>query len=155
MNKLELLEQEAYNDNIKIHNFYLGEENLKGFYMDNNIALNTSINNSAERTCVLAEELGHHYTTVGNILDQSITENRKQEHRARVWAYRNALGLSDLIEAYKHGCCNRYELAERLNVTETFLLGAIEDYKAQYGLFTRVDNYVVYFEPLGILELNL
>lgn len=111
--------------------------------------------NSTQKACVLAEELGHHYTTVGDILDQSITENRKQEHRARVWAYRNALGLSDLIEAYKHGCRNRYELAERLNVTETFLLGAIEDYKAQYGLFTRVDNYVVYFEPLGILELNL
>ena len=108
-----------------------------------------------EKACVLAEELGHYYTTVGDILDQSITENRKQEHRARVWAYRNALGLSDLVSAYKRGCLNRYEIAEYLNITESFLIGAIEDYKAQYGLFARIDNYIIYFEPLGVLELNL
>lgn len=111
--------------------------------------------NSTQKACVLAEELGHHYTTVGDILDQSITGNRKQEHRARVWAYRNAIGLSDLVSAYKRGCQNRYEIAEHLNITESFLMGAIEDYKAQYGLFTKVDNYIIYFEPLGILELNM
>lgn len=126
----------------------------KGRIKGNHIAIRKGMTET-EKACVLAEELGHYYTTTGNILDQSITENRKQEHRARVWAYRNALGLSDLIEAYKHGCRNRYELAERLNVTETFLLGAIEDYKAQYGLCAKVDNYLIYFEPLGVLELNI
>ena len=30
-----------------------------------------------EKACVLAEELGHYYTAVGNILDQSSVENRK------------------------------------------------------------------------------
>ena len=131
------------------------KSNLKGLYIDNNIALASSLQTSAEQACILAEELGHHYTTVGDILDQSIAENRKQEHRARVWAYRNAIGLSDLVSAYKRGCQNRYEIAEYLNITESFLVGAIEDYKAQYGLFTKVDNYIIYFEPLGILELNM
>lgn len=124
-------------------------------YCDCTVALNSNIETTTEKACVLAEELGHHYTTAGNIIDQSITENRKQEHRARVWAYRNAIDLTDIINAYKHGCRNRYELAEHLNITETFLTGAIEDYKARYGLFTRVDNYVVYFEPLGVLEVNI
>ena len=32
-----------------------------------------------EKACVLAEELGHHYTTVGDIIDQKESENRKQE----------------------------------------------------------------------------
>lgn len=134
------------------------EKDISGYsgrIYKNRIAIHKGLENDTEKACVLAEELGHHYTTSGNILDQSITENRKQEHRARVWAYRRAFGLVDLISAYKYGCRNRYEIAEHLNITESFLLGAIEDYKAQYGLFTRVDNYVVYFEPLGILELNL
>lgn len=129
--------------------------NIKGLYLDHHIAINKDMRTDAERSCVLAEELGHHYTTTGNILDQSITENRKQEHRARVWAYRRAFGLVDLISAYKYGCRNRYELAEYLNVTESFLIDAINYYKTQYGLYSKVDNYVIYFEPLGVLELNM
>ena len=38
-----------------------------------------------EKASVLAEELGHYYTTVGNILDQEDAGNRKQEHKARTW----------------------------------------------------------------------
>ena len=42
----------------------------------------------------LAEELGHHYTTVGDILDQTNVSNRKQERLARVWAYNRRIGLT-------------------------------------------------------------
>lgn len=34
---------------------------------------------NVEKACVLAEGLGHYYTTVGNILNQSSTANHKQE----------------------------------------------------------------------------
>ena len=154
MNYEELL-IEADAQGISVDENIPFKSNLKGLYIDNNIALASSLNTSAEKACVLAEELGHHHTTVGDILNPNIVENRKQEHRARVWAYRNAIGLSDLISAYKRGCQNCYEIAEHLNITESFLTGAIEDYKAQYGLFTKVDNYIIYFEPLGVLELNM
>ena len=63
MNKLEQLEQEAFENAVKVHNYYLGEENLKGIYIDGNIAINTSVDNGAEKACVLAEELGHYHTT--------------------------------------------------------------------------------------------
>ena len=108
---------------------------------------------TTEKACVLAEELGPHYTTVGNILDPSKTENRKQERRARLWAYKRAFDLVDLVSAYKHGCRNRYEIAEYLEVTESFLQEALDTYKEKYGPYTKVDRYVVYFEPLGVLEL--
>ena len=108
---------------------------------------------TTEKACVLAEELGHHYTTVGNILDQSIVENRKQERRARLWAYKKAFELVDLVKAYKHGCRNRYEIAEYLEVTEQFLQEALNAYKEKHGYFTKIDCYVIYFEPLGILEI--
>lgn len=118
----------------------------------NRIAIKKDIS-TTQKACVLAEELGHHYTTVGNILDQSKTENRKQERRARLWAYKRAFDLIDLVSAYKHGCRNRYEIAEYLEVTESFLQEALDTYKEKYGLYTNVGRYVVYFEPLGILEI--
>ena len=132
------------------------EKNLKynnGRIKGNRIAIRKDISSTTEKACVLAEELGHHYTTVGNILDQSDASNRKQERRARLWAYKRAFDLVDLVSAYKYGCRNRYELAEYLEVTEQFLQDALDTYKEKYGLCTKVDKYVVFFEPLGILEM--
>ena len=59
---------------------------LKGLYYNGNIAIEKKLTQN-QKACVLAEELGHHYTTVGNILDQSDTGSMKQERKARLWAY--------------------------------------------------------------------
>lgn len=146
-------ELQLQNDTLNIQEMCLSDvDGLKGFYVNGNIAIERDMT-STEKACVLAEELGHHYTTVGNILDQSKAENRKQERRARLWAYQKAFDLIDLVSAYKHGCRNRYEIAEYLEVTESFLQEALNTYKEKYGPYTKVDRYVVYFEPLGVLEL--
>lgn len=146
-------ELQLQNDTLNIQEMCLSDvDGLKGFYVNGNIAIERDMT-STEKACVLAEELGHHYTTVGNILDQSKAENRKQERRARLWAYQKAFDLIDLVSAYKHGCRNRYEIAEYLEVTESFLQEALDTYKEKYGPYTKVDRYVVYFEPLGVLEL--
>ena len=84
MNTNEKLHQYAHDNNVNIHKFYLGEDNLKGIYIDGNIAINTSIDTTIEENCVIAEELGHHHTSVGNILDMDLTGNRKQERQARI-----------------------------------------------------------------------
>ena len=108
---------------------------------------------TAEKACVLAEELGHYYTTAGNILDQSKTENRKQELRARIWAYNKQIGLSGIVNAYKHGCHNMYEMAEYLDVTEEFLKDALQQYRNKYGVCKAIDNYIIFFEPhLAVME---
>ena len=147
MNALEKLEQKAFDDNVKVHNYYLGEENLKGIYIDGNVAINTSVTTTNEKSCVLAEELGHHHTSVGVIVDLSDAKNRKQERQARLWAYNNRIGLYGLITAYENGCRDRYEIAEFLNVTEEFLEDAINCYREKYGVYTTIDNYTVYFIP--------
>lgn len=121
----------------------------------NKIAIRKDLETSSQKACVLAEELGHHYTTVGNILDQADTGNRKQERRARLWAYDKLIGLHGIIDAFEHGCGNRYEIAEYLDVTESFLLDAIAVYREKYGVCKRFQNYVVYFEPtLAVGKLN-
>lgn len=103
--------------------------------------------NTTEKTCVLAEEMGHHHTTVGNILDMESIQNRKQERQARFHGYNRLIGLAGLIEAYEHGCQNRYEIAEFLEVTDEFLEECIECYRDKYGIYTTVDNYIIYFIP--------
>ena len=118
------------------------------------IAIRQDITTTAEKSCVLAEELGHYYTTVGDILDQSKPESRKQERQARLWAYNKQIGLIGLVRAFEHGCQNRFEIAEYLEVTEEFLEECIECYRNKYGICKRVDNYVVYFVPqLSVMKL--
>lgn len=156
MNNYEKLLDMAEKENISVYeNYDLSDTRLSGLYCDGSIALSKDLDTEAEKNCIMQEELGHHYTSHGVIIDYHDTSNRKQEYRARAWAYRNAIDLTDIITAYKHGCRNRYELAEHLNITESFLTDAIAHFKTQYGLCAKVDNYVVYFEPLGVLKLNI
>ena len=89
--------------------------------------------NTAEKSCVLAEELGHYYTTVGDILDMNVSENRKQERQARLWGYNHVIGLFGLIRAYEHGCKDKYEIADYLDVTEEYLEDCINCYRDKYG----------------------
>lgn len=44
--------------------------------------------------------------------------------------------------------------AEYLGVTEQFLYDALKCYKQKYGIYTKIDNYIIYFEPcLGVFQL--
>lgn len=118
------------------------------------IAIRQDITTTTEKSCVLAEELGHHYTSVGNILDMTSAANRKQERQARFWAYNKQIGLIGLVRAFEHGCQNRFEIAEYLEVTEEFLEECISCYRDKYGVYTTVDNYIIYFIPnLVVVEM--
>ena len=70
-----------------------------------------------------------------------------------MWAYNEMVGLMGIIDAYKNGCRNSYEVAEYLEVTEEFLNDALDAYKSKYRVCTIVDNYAIYFIPaLLVLE---
>ena len=118
-----------------------------GLLINKRIAIRKNISTHTEKACVLAEELGHYYTTSGNILDQNEVTNRKQELRARLWAYNHQIGLIGIIRAYEHGCRNASEMAEYLNVTEEFLQDALNCYRSKYGICVEFDNYIVFFIP--------
>ena len=155
MNRLEELHQEAKDENIDVIDFDFNSKRIKGLYCDGTIALKANIETTKEKACILSEELGHYHTTVGNILDQRKTENRKQELRARGWAYNKMIGLIGLVNSYEHGCRTLHDTADYLNVTEEFLAEALDYYKKKYGICTTVDNYVVYFEPvLGVGKIT-
>lgn len=155
MNSYEKLEYKAFMDGIDIIDYDFNSDGIKGLYCDGVIGINKNIKNTTEKTCILAEELGHHHTSAGNIIDQTKTENRKQEQRARMWAYNRQIGLSGIIDAYRQGCRNLHEMAECLDVTEEFLQDALEAYRLKYGHYVNVDNYTIYFEPsLMVADFN-
>ena len=121
--------------------------NNDGLISGNRIAIRKNIATTTEKACVLAEELGHHYTTTGNILDQQKVVNAKQELHARTWAYNECIGLIGIVKAFEAGCKSLYEMADYLNVTEDFLKDALESFRRKYGIYTEIDNYFIFFEP--------
>lgn len=126
-----------------------------GRIFNNKIAIRKDIPTQTEKACVLAEELGHHFTTYGNILDQSNVANQKQEYRARLYGYNLQIGLRGIISAHTGGCRNLYEMADYLDVTEGYLKEALDCYQSKYGEYVKVDNYMIYFIPsLAVLEIT-
>jgi len=148
----EALLDEAHQEGLVVKEKPLRYNN--GRIKGKRIAIRKDIETNTEKTCVLAEELGHYYTTTGDILDQSDTMNRKQEYRARLWGYNRLIGLMGIINAYIHGCQTLYEMAAYLDVTEEYLREAIFCYRNKYGVYKKINNYVVYFEPcLKVCEI--
>lgn len=147
MTVLENLEQEAADKGLEVIEYSFQSDRIKGLCVDRTIAINRHLRSHKEKSCILAEELGHHYTSTGNIIDLHDTANRKQEYRARLWAYDRQIGLSGLIAAYNAGCSSQHEIASYLNITEEFLLEAIDCYRSKYGTGTMVDQYWITFIP--------
>ena len=146
---------EADKENIYVIENAKFQSKASGLINNDVIGINKNVRSSTQRACILAEELGHYHTSSGNILDQSSVANRKQERTARVWAYNRLIGLAGIVECYRAGCRNRFEIAEHLEVTEKFLADALACYKQKYGRCITVDSYVIFFEPsLSVLEIK-
>lgn len=130
---------------------------LKGIYIESGVGemilLNKNLETDRERKCILVEEVGHLKKTVGDITDQTKLENQQQELRARQWGYERLIPLSAIVQAYHARVKGRYEIAEHLDVTEEFLQASIDRYRSKYGLYTTWENYIIYFDPLGVAEM--
>ncbi len=146
MNTYERLREEACEDGVEVVDYTFQSQRIKGLYCDGTVAISKNMD-STQKACTLAEELGHHHTSVGNIINMESAQNRKQERQARLWAYNKQIGLAGLIKAYEAGCQNRYETAAYLEVTEEFLEECIQCYLDKYGEYKIVDNYTIYFIP--------
>lgn len=149
----EKLLDEAHLQDVDIYERSM-KPRIKGLYADNVIWLNKNINTTVEKACVIAEELGHYHTSIGDILDQSDVSNRKQEKLARKWAWDYLVSPKKLVQACENGCRSKFEIAEMLDITEDFLEEGLTFYKEKYGTQIRVDdNQILYLDPLGVLKL--
>lgn len=99
----------------------------EGLYCDGNIWINKDLT-SSRKACILAEELGHHYTTIGDITDQKDVGNRKQERKARKWAFEKLVPLQLIRFSIADGHVEPWDMAEYLDVDEEFLRDALKYY---------------------------
>lgn len=100
-----------------------------GLYSDGCVWINKGMT-TARKACVLAEEIGHYCTSVGDILEQKNIANAKQEQKARVWAFEKLLSVDKIVEAASKGYTTTWDMSEYLDVDEEFL----KDYLAWQGI---------------------
>lgn len=95
----------------------------------------------AKQREVLAEEIGHYKTTVGNIIDQANSLNRKQELQAREYGCKLLISLDGFIACYKGGIDTPYEVTEFFGVTVPYLWKAIDMYRRKLGVYFTYIGY--------------
>ncbi|HDT6177831.1 TPA: ImmA/IrrE family metallo-endopeptidase [Staphylococcus aureus] len=132
-------------DNVKLPKGYDGVCTDFIILIDKNLS-------ETRKAEVLYEELAHHKLTYGNILDQSKFNNRKFENYARRHGFISAVPLREIVEAHNYGVQNLYELSEYLQLSEEYILEAIEQYKKIYGIGTHYGEYSITFEPLRVFK---
>ena len=140
--RLVRIEDYIFKNGIELIDYNFKSDNIKALCSDNIIALSSKVKDTKEKICILVEELAHIKLNVGNI-----TNNPKEELKARGLAYKGLIGLEGIIASYKYGCTDKYEMADFLEVTESFLEEAIQYYKSKYGISVIYKNYEIKFIP--------
>ncbi|ACD53170.1 ImmA/IrrE family metallo-endopeptidase [Clostridium botulinum] len=120
-------------ENIVVEEITLTSSNLDGIYfkipgVPPTIAINKSIvNNSKRYLSTLSEELGHHFTTFGNLTEESQSYSNKliknkKELKARLWAANFLIKDDDFVQALNRCISSIPEMAEYFNVTEEIII---------------------------------
>ena len=124
------------------------ESSAKGLCKGNKIGIRKDMPEN-EKACILAEELGHCNLTVGNIIDQTDTNNRKQEKKARNWGFDRLFRLDDILTAHMDGCRNMAEVADYLGLTTEYLNEALLSYRARHGIVHIIRDYKIVINDIG------
>lgn len=129
MNKYEELLRKATKAGINVTE---KDMKSKGYYGDNEIWISSRLSTS-EKASILAEEIGHHLTSFGDIIEQTKINNIKQEHTARAYGYEHFITPEELRKALDAGCIYLHELAEYVGFSEDFCKRALDHYQSKYG----------------------
>lgn len=120
MNEYEILLDEVVNEIPVIETELKINTGLKGSYRNKTIFLDKYLN-TVEKRVLLSEEYSHHRTSIGNIIDYTKPDNRKQEWKARRDSVERLVTLDQLIDCSYFRCHTKFECAEFLGITEQIL----------------------------------
>ena len=141
LTRLEDIEDHCAACGIGIERMPLPEDIKAVYYASSDtepvIVIDPSVTGQAEQVCRISEELGHHYTTSGDLLTAkslSKVRIRKAETLARRWAFKYSLSLSGTVEAYQAGDRSRHEMAEHLGIEEQCVAEALKVFGGLHGL---------------------
>lgn len=152
MTRYEKLIIIAEKQGVEVRELDLGTDKPCGRCLDNIIYINIRISESSKYE-ILAEEFGHFKTNHGNILNLNSLTNQKQEFKARREGFKLLVKPCDIINAAKNGANNLDEMADYIGISTKTFLEILDDFKKQYGIRLRIDNYYLMLEPnLGIIK---
>lgn len=136
MNKLNVLLDLANNEEIEIYYTDKIADDIKGLYINKQglkiiSLLNSLKQNKTKLTEILAEELGHHFTSVGNyVSSKNSYKNKilmdKTEDKALRWACEFLITEEEIIHIINSNITCVYEMAEMLEISVEFLLKRLE-----------------------------
>lgn len=152
--KMDVLETEIPNNKLK--GLYKRDK-----HWPNGLVLVDEKSDHYLQNGIIAEEIGHHETSYGNLLG-TYTQNTKdhvdklrQELRARRHGYKLAVPLEKLIKCYKQGIWgDLYEMCLSMQIDRSYFEKVIEDYQKQFGSYVEYDGYLINFKPLNIREVR-
>lgn len=128
----DVLDDIIYKEDI-IKEICVLPESLYGFYKQSSqytlILINEDILcDSSVYRCVLAEEVGHHFTSIGSNKPKKFMHYRdritldKQETMALKWATDFLIPTDKLLQAFQNKLITLPDLVEQFAVTEEFLM---------------------------------
>ena len=124
--EFETMRELAQRSGVKvIHQDMQG--NLAGAYIDQIIFLNNKLDDTAKK-CVLAEEIGHHFTAKGNVMELVTVDDYQMELAGRRWGYEVLLPVSQIKAALRVGVREIDSIAELYKVTPEYVKEALEYY---------------------------
>ncbi len=128
--------------------------NNRGFYADNVMMLDSRMSRKSKKGKAF-EELGHHFTSAGDIIDLKNKNNAKQEYKARAWGYEHHVSISDLVQCLLKAGDDIDYFLELLDVEPEDFLCVIKHYISKYGNYYKYDSYILVFNPLKIINSTL
>lgn len=119
-------------ENIELEEVYFKSSNIEGIYfkvsgMNPIIGINKELlTDTRKYISILAEELGHHFTSSGDLTSECITyadklNKSKQEKKARMWAANFLISDEEIIGALLHISGTLSGLASHFSVTEEII----------------------------------
>ena len=100
---------------------------LAGAYIDQIIFLNNKLDDTAKK-CILAEEIGHHFTAKSNVLELITVEDYQNELAGCKWGYEVLLPASQIKAAVRVGINSIKDIAALYKVTPEYVKEALTYY---------------------------
>jgi Zn-dependent peptidase ImmA (M78 family) len=154
-----ILKKQLCNENILLSYSKLNDEMLGYYYSIDDldlIVINESIiSNTKQLNCVIAEELGHYYTTHGNYAPYSCNESNDKINHSRVelralkWAVDFLIPTSDLLKylSINHeidysDISNYFEVTEDFIIKKFYYMSLVKNiYHISDSKFLVLSNY--------------
>ncbi|WP_124042287.1 ImmA/IrrE family metallo-endopeptidase [Clostridium perfringens] len=119
-------------ENIELEEVCFKSSNVEGIYFKVSginpiIGIHSKLlNDTRKYISILAEEIGHHFTSSGDLTSECITysdkiNRSKQEKKARMWAANYLISDKEIIGALLHISGTLSGLALHFNVTEEII----------------------------------